>query len=50
LSGPGRSLRPFVPPAISDVEKSLADHELLDPERPRSLWRALSHHRLPVLR
>ena len=41
LSGPGRSLRPFVPPEINDVERALADRELLDPERPRSLSDAL---------
>jgi phospholipase D1/2 len=50
LAGPGRSLRPFDPPAINDAEKTLADHELLDPERPRSLWHALSWRPLPVLR
>jgi phospholipase D1/2 len=50
LSGPGRSLRPFDPPAINDAEKALADHELLDPERPRSLWHALSWRPLPVSR
>jgi len=47
LSGPGRSLRPFDPPAITDAEKALADHEFLDPERPRSLWHALSWRSLP---
>ncbi|WP_246718711.1 phospholipase D-like domain-containing protein [Microvirga terrestris] len=50
LSGPGRSLRPFDPPRINDAEKALADHELLDPERPRSLWHALSRPHLPILR
>ncbi|MFC5482724.1 phospholipase D-like domain-containing protein [Microvirga aerilata] len=50
LSGPGRSLRAFVPPKINDAEKALADHELLDPERPRSLWRALSKPYLPIFR
>ncbi|WP_312896897.1 phospholipase D-like domain-containing protein [Microvirga soli] len=50
LSGSGRSLRPFDPPSINDAEKALADHELLDPERPRSLWDALSRPHLPIFR
>jgi phospholipase D1/2 len=50
LSGPGRALRPFDPPKINEAEKSLADHELLDPERPRSLWHALSRPHLPIFR
>ncbi len=50
LSGPGRSLRRFVPPTINEAEKALADHELLDPERPRSLWHTLSRRHLPHLR
>lgn len=50
LSGPGRSLRPFVPPKFNETEDALADHELFDPERPRSLWDALSARRLPILR
>ncbi|HZA91279.1 MAG TPA: phospholipase D-like domain-containing protein, partial [Gemmatimonadales bacterium] len=50
LSGPGRSLRPFEPQTINDAEKALADHEILDPERPRSLWHALSRRQRPILR
>jgi phospholipase D1/2 len=50
LSRPGRSLRPFVPPTFNDAEKALADHEFLDPERPRSLWHALSWRRPPIFR
>jgi phospholipase D1/2 len=50
LSGPGRSLRPFEPPKINDAEKALADHELLDPERPRSIWHALSRRHWPIFR
>jgi phospholipase D1/2 len=45
LAGPGRSLRPFVPPKIDDAEAALADHELLDPERPPSLWRVFGRLR-----
>jgi phospholipase D1/2 len=50
LSGPGRSLRPFDPPPINDAEKALADHELLDPERPRSLWDTLSRPHLRIFK
>jgi phospholipase D1/2 len=50
LSGPGRSLRPFDPPKINEAEKALADHEVLDPERPRSLWRALVRPSLRILK
>lgn len=50
LSGPGRSLRPFEPPPINDAEKALADGEILDPERPHSLWQALPWHRPPLFR
>ena len=50
LSGPGRSLRPFEPPTINEAEKALADHEILDPERPRSLWHALPWYRPPIFR
>jgi phospholipase D1/2 len=50
LAGPGRSLRPFKPPKIDGAEATLADHELLDPERPPSLWRAVSRLRPSILR
>ncbi|HEY8611444.1 MAG TPA: phospholipase D-like domain-containing protein, partial [Roseomonas sp.] len=32
----GRTLRPFDPPPVNEAERFLADHELLDPERPRT--------------
>lgn len=34
LRGAGRSLRPFVPPDLTEEEKALAETDLLDPERP----------------
>lgn len=37
----GRTLVPFVAPHIDDAEDYLAEHELLDPERPESLWHRL---------
>jgi phosphatidylserine/phosphatidylglycerophosphate/cardiolipin synthase-like enzyme len=38
LRGPGRSLRPYEVPDIGEVEKWLADHEILDPEDPDELF------------
>ena len=43
----GRTLRPFDPPPVNAAERFLADHELLDPERPRTLCAALT--RSPLL-
>jgi phospholipase D1/2 len=37
LMGAGRSLVPFVAPQVNGAETYLAEHELLDPERPTSL-------------
>ena len=34
----GRTLQPFEMPSINDAEAALADSQLLDPERPKSLW------------
>lgn len=34
LRGPGRSLRPFDPPELTEEEEALAETDLLDPERP----------------
>jgi phosphatidylserine/phosphatidylglycerophosphate/cardiolipin synthase-like enzyme len=42
LRGPGRSLRPYRPPELSNVEKALADKEALDPENPDELFEPLS--------
>jgi len=42
LRGPGRSLRPYEPPALSEVERALADNEALDPENPDDLFEPLS--------
>ena len=33
LRGEGRTLLPFTPPELNDIEKAIADSELLDPER-----------------
>lgn len=42
LRGAGRSLRPYAPPALSEIEKALADNEALDPESPDELFEPLS--------
>ena len=42
LRGPGRSLRPYAPPDLSDIEKALADNEALDPENPDELFEPFS--------
>nr|WP_246206126.1 phospholipase D-like domain-containing protein [Propylenella binzhouense] len=42
LRSDGKSLRPFQPPALNDVEATvLGENQLLDPERPASRWRSL---------
>ncbi|WP_188850868.1 phospholipase D-like domain-containing protein [Aureimonas glaciei] len=38
LRGTGRSLRPYETPELSDVEKWLADNEVLDPEGPSEMF------------
>jgi len=45
LAGPGRSLRPLDMPPLSDVERWLADNELLDPEGPEEMFKPLSQRR-----
>jgi phosphatidylserine/phosphatidylglycerophosphate/cardiolipin synthase-like enzyme len=54
LRGAGRSLRPYQPPELSEVEKALADKEALDPERPEDVFEPFSGggllRRLPGLR
>lgn len=42
LRGAGRSLRPYRPPELSDVEKALADKEALDPESPQEVFEPFS--------
>ena len=39
---PGRTLRPLALPSVNNFEAALADRKLLDPERPRGFWRALT--------
>jgi len=41
LRGPGRSLRPYERPDLSDIETYLADHEVLDPEGPEEMFEAI---------
>jgi phosphatidylserine/phosphatidylglycerophosphate/cardiolipin synthase-like enzyme len=38
LRGPGRSLRPYEVPDLGEVEKWLADNEVLDPEHPEEMF------------
>jgi phosphatidylserine/phosphatidylglycerophosphate/cardiolipin synthase-like enzyme len=45
LRGPGRSLRPLEIQPLSDVERWLADNELLDPEGPEEMFKPLSQRR-----
>lgn len=42
LSGTGRTLRLYVPPELNDIEKWLADNEVLDPEGPDEMFEPLS--------
>jgi phosphatidylserine/phosphatidylglycerophosphate/cardiolipin synthase-like enzyme len=46
LRGEGRSLRPLEMQKLSDVEKWLADNELLDPEGPEEMFKPLSQRGL----
>jgi phosphatidylserine/phosphatidylglycerophosphate/cardiolipin synthase-like enzyme len=41
LRGPGRSLRPFEPGDLTEVEAWLADNEVLDPETPDEMFEAV---------
>ncbi|MGH6611851.1 MAG: hypothetical protein ACRECQ_16535, partial [Burkholderiaceae bacterium] len=38
LRGGGRTLRPYQTPDLNEVEKWLADHEVLDPEGPEEIF------------
>ncbi|WP_244493749.1 phospholipase D-like domain-containing protein [Aureimonas sp. AU4] len=40
LRGPGRSLRPYEMPELTDIEEWLADNEVLDPEGPEEMFEA----------
>lgn len=46
LRGAGRSLISYKMPALSDVEKWLAESELLDPEGPEEIFKPLSERGL----
>lgn len=53
LRGSGRTLTPFEPPALNMAQRTLAETNLLDPERPTSGWRKLKRHvasGMPALR
>ncbi len=43
LRGDGRSLRPYEVPDLQDVEKWLADNQVLDPEGPEDVFEAMSN-------
>lgn len=42
LRGDGRSLRPYQIPDLQDVEKWLADNQVLDPEGPEEVFEAMT--------
>lgn len=46
LRGSGRSLRPYEPPELNEVEKTLADNQALDPENPDELFEPFSSGKL----
>jgi phosphatidylserine/phosphatidylglycerophosphate/cardiolipin synthase-like enzyme len=46
LRGPGRSLRPYEVPNVGEVEKWLADHEVLDPEDPDEMFEGFTRRGL----
>ncbi len=45
LRGPGRSLVPYEPPELNDIEVWLADNKILDPEGPEEMFEPLSRRR-----
>ena len=46
LRGSGRTLRPYETPDLSDIEKWLADNEVLDPEGPDQMFEAMNRRGL----
>jgi len=46
LRGQGRSLRPFTPPEINELERKIARSETLDPERPEELFEPITRTKL----
>jgi hypothetical protein len=46
LRSRGRSLTPYVPPNLGEVEKWLADNEVFDPEGPEEMFEAFSNRGL----
>lgn len=45
-SSPGRTLRAYEPPELNDLEKWLADNEVLDPEGPEEMFEAFTRRGL----
>lgn len=45
LRGEGKTLRPFEPKNLSDIEKWLADNKVLDPESPSEMFEATARRR-----
>nr|WP_189338578.1 phospholipase D-like domain-containing protein [Sphingobium sp. SCG-1] len=43
LRGPGRTLGPYEIPELNDVEKWLADNEILDPEGPEAIFESFAN-------
>lgn len=46
LRGTGKTLQPYVTPDLSNVEKWLADNEVLDPDGPGEMFESLSNRGL----
>lgn len=46
LRGEARSLRPYDIPDLEEVEKWLADNQVLDPEGPEDAFEAMTNGRL----
>ena len=46
LRGQGRTLKPFTPPELNELEKKIAHSQTLDPERPEELFEPLTKRRL----
>lgn len=46
LAGEGRSLRSYEVPDLAEIEKYLADHEVLDPEGPEEMFEPVARRHL----
>src|SRR3546814_9769218 len=45
VRGKGKTLVPFEPPPLNEIEKKLADNEVLDPESPDEMFESYSRRR-----